>query len=398
MSTSFHLRPVALASSTATMSIAPSLLVAATAVQISADLHLDIGQVGLAVSGFYGATAVTTAALGRLVSRQGPRRSLMAVMTVNAAVLVILGLAQNIWVMAAALLAGGMANGAVHPASNVVLAEGVRGHLGLALGIKQSAMPAAGLAGGLSVPAIALTVGWRWAFAVAALVSCGLVVAAFCHRPDAGPARIHVDTEGVSGAAFPLRLLSLGVCCGAAAGTSLTVLLISGTVASGMLAPGQAGLLAAGCGTLAVLARIGLGRYGDRRPQRDPTVNAVALLFLCCVGGALMATGWPPLFVLGATLAAGLGFGWTGLVHLATMRAHADDPARATGTLMTGFATGSFLGPLVLAQVASQWGYRPVWISVAALALISALALAAVARSGRRSLAQPVVTGHRRGR
>jgi MFS family permease len=388
LSTSFHLRPVALASSTATMSIAPSLLVAATAVQISADLHLDIGQVGLAVSGFYGATAVTTAALGRLVSRQGPRRSLMAVMTVNAAVLVILGLAQNIWVMAAALLAGGVANGAVHPASNVVLAQGVRGHLGLALGIKQSAMPAAGLAGGLAVPAIALTVGWRWAFAVAALVSCGLIIAAFCHRPDAGPARLQVDAEGVSeAAAFPLRLLSVGVCCGAAAGTSLTVLLISGAVASKMLAPGAAGLLAAGCGTVAVLARIGLGWRSDRRPDRDPTVNAFVLLVVCCVGGTLMATGSPVLFVLGATLAAGLGFGWTGLVHLATMRAHAEDPARATGTLMTGFAGGSFLGPLVLAQVASQWGYRPVWVCVAVLAVISAVALAVVTRSGRRSLA-----------
>ena len=175
------------------------------------------------------------------------------------------------------------------------------------------------------------------------------------------------------------------------------MLLISGAVASNMLAPGPAGLLAAGCGTLAVLTRIGLGWFGDVRPERDPTLNAFVLLFVCCLGGALMATGSPALFVLGAALAAGLGFGWTGLVHLATMRAHAEDPARATGTLMTGFASGSFLGPLVLAQVASQWGYRPVWVCVAVLALISAVALAAVTRSARRSLAAPVVTG-RRGR
>ena len=382
----FHPWRVALASSTATMSIAPPLLVAAMAVQISAGLDVNIGQLGLAVSGFYGATAVTTAVLGRVVSRYGARKGLVTVMTVNGTVLVILGLSQTGWTVAAALLIGGVANGAVHPASNAVLAGGVRGHLGLALGIKQSSMPAAGLAGGLAVPAIALTVGWRWAFVMAAIVSFGLIIASLRYRGTPRDNDVHsTEPIGVRKAPPRIRLLSLGVCCGAAAGTSLSILLVDGTVTSNILAPAAAGFLAAGCGALAVLARIGLGWLADRRPDRDPTVNALILLILCAVGGCLMASRTPAAFIVGAALAAGIGFGWTGLVHLTAMRAHGADPARTTGTLMTGFAGGSCLGPLVLAQVATHWGYLPVWISITVLALLSTAVLSAVAHGQRRA-------------
>ena len=52
------------------------------------------------------------------------------------------------------------------PAANLLLARAVPAdRQGLAFGIKQSAIPAAAMLGGLAVPSIALTWGWRWAFA-----------------------------------------------------------------------------------------------------------------------------------------------------------------------------------------------------------------------------------------
>lgn len=357
-------------------------------VQISASLDLSIGHLGLAVSGFYGATATTTAVLGRWVSRYGPRIGLAVVMTVTGTVLAVLALSQSMWSVVAALLIGGVANGASHPASNAVLASGVRGHLGLALGIKQSSMPGAALAGGLAVPLIALTVGWRWAFALAAVVSFGLVIASVNYRPvpssgEPGGARDY-RLRPIAAGVLRLRLLSAGVLCGAAAGTSLSVFLVDGVVTSNVLDPAAAGLLAAGCGAVAVLVRISLGLLADRKPRRDPLVDTLILLAACVAGGAAMTFGPPQAFVAGAVLAAGFGFGWTGLVHLSAMRAFADDPARTTGVLMTGFAGGSCLGPLVLGQVASEWGYRPVWAGITALAALSAAVLAYVARHHRR--------------
>ncbi|MGE0216568.1 MFS transporter [Mycolicibacterium sp.] len=361
------------------MCIAPPLLVAAMAVQISRSLGLNSGALGLAVSGFFAATASSTALLGRVVSRWGVRPALTTAMAVNGVVLVSIALSQSIWQIVVALVVGGIANGAVHPASNVVLAGGVRGHLGLALGIKQSSMPAAALVGGIAVPAVALTVGWRWAFVMAAALSAVLVAVASRYRQpggeDSGPAQAGAD--GPPSVVLRLRLLSAAVCCGAAAGTSLNVFMVDGSVQSHILAPAKAGLLAACCGMLAVLARVGLGWQADRRPDRDPTAPTLTLLATCVVGSVLMSTGHPAAFVVGAVLAAGLGFGWTGLVHLSAMRG-STDTARTTGTLMTGFASGSCLGPLVLGHVAAQWGYRPVWISVTVLGLLAAAMMSAV--------------------
>lgn len=364
------------------MSIAPTLLVAAMAVQISASLGLGSGDLGLAVSSFFAATAATTALLGRVVSRYGARAGLTAVMAVNAAVLLALSISQSIWMVIGALLVGGIANGAVHPASNAVLAAGMRGHLGLALGIKQSSMPAAALAGGLAVPLIALTVGWRWAFVLASMCSIGLMVAALRYRPADPPRAVRAadQSHGSPPPRMRLKLLSAGVCFGAAAGTSVNVFLVDASVQSQILAPAAAGLLAAFCGALAVGVRVGLGRLADRHPDTDATKYSVVLLVVCVMGAGLMATGIPAAFMLGAVLAAGLGFGWTGLVHLSAMRSSTTDAARTTGTLMTGMATGSCLGPLLLGQVAAHWDYRPVWVCAAVLTTAAALMLATVAK------------------
>lgn len=371
------------------MAIAPTLLVAAMAVQISATFGLGSGVLGLAVSGFFGATAATTAVLGRVVARYGARAGMATVMAINCAVLVFLAVSQSIWMIVAGLIVGGVANGAIHPASNLVLAEGVRGHLGLALGIKQSSMPAAALAGGLAVPVIALTVGWRWAFVLAAAVSFCLMIAALRYRPavrDTPTGQQPAEAQTSEAPKLRLKLLSVAVCCAAAGGTSLNVFLVDGGVQSAALAPAAAGLLAACCGALAVAGRTGLGLFADRRLSSNPMYIVLALIAACAVGSALMATGPQWAYVVGAMLAAGVGFGWTGLVHLAAMRAHSDT-ARATGTLMTGFAGGSCLGPLLMGQVSTHWGYRPVWMCISALCLMGAALIVLV---NRHSLRTPI--------
>lgn len=57
-------------------------------------------------------------------------------------------------------------------ASNLTLSRYVPAHrLGLSFGIKQAAIPLATLLAGAAVPAVALTLGWRWAYGIGAVLA-----------------------------------------------------------------------------------------------------------------------------------------------------------------------------------------------------------------------------------
>ena len=71
--------------------------------------------------------------------------------------------------LGAALLVGGLGNAIGQPAGNALVAAQVRPErFGLGFAIKQSGIPLATLLGGLAVPLIALTIGWRFAYVLAA--------------------------------------------------------------------------------------------------------------------------------------------------------------------------------------------------------------------------------------
>src|SRR5205823_1137887 len=73
--------------------------------------------------------------------------------------------------------------------SNLTLARSVPAHrLGLSFGVKQAAIPLATLLAGAAVPAVALTVGWRWAYVIAA----GLAVLALVGAPRAGEPYVRI--------------------------------------------------------------------------------------------------------------------------------------------------------------------------------------------------------------
>ncbi len=77
------------------------------------------------------------------------------------------------------------ANGLGQLASNTVLTEWApEKHRGLLFGAKQASVPLCIMIGGLSVPVVALTLGWRWAFVFgAALVLLALVPLAGLGKP-----------------------------------------------------------------------------------------------------------------------------------------------------------------------------------------------------------------------
>jgi MFS family permease len=138
-------------------------LVGALAVQIRSGLDLSLSGLGLAVSVYYLAAAAAMP-VGRLTEILGGART-MRIAAVGAVICLALvaAVARNLWALAIILAVSGALDAAMQPATNPFLVRRIAtGRRGLAFGVKQAAVPLASLLGGLAVPALGLTIGWRW--------------------------------------------------------------------------------------------------------------------------------------------------------------------------------------------------------------------------------------------
>jgi MFS family permease len=270
----------------------------------------------------------------------------------------------------------GMVNALVQPAANLFLARAMPvTRLGLAFGIKQSAIPAGGLLGGLAVPTIALTVGWRWAFAAASILGFLSAAGVPDEQPEAAPTvgpepeRPTVDAPRRITVAF-----AAGASLAAAAAGVLGAFLVSGAVEVG-LSPGAAGLLAAGGAATSIGMRLLLGVRADRVGGGHLRVVA-AILVLGAGGFALLATGGPVAFVIGTPIAYGLSWAWPGLFNLAMVRHHPRTPAAATGITQTGVYIGAVSGPLLFGVMA-EGGYGGAWIMAGTWSVLAGVLIGA---------------------
>jgi predicted MFS family arabinose efflux permease len=245
----------------------------------------------------------------------------------------------------------------------------------VAFGIKQSAMPAAGLLGGLAVPSIALTIGWRWAFVAGAAVAA----VAATRIPDEQPqarAPFTVDPTLPTEDA-PRRItvaFAIGAAFAAGAAGVLGAFLVSGAVDVGM-ADSNAGLLAAAGGAVSVATRLVLGVRADRRGTGH--LRVVAWMLVAGAGGfALLSLGGVTAFMVGTPIAFGLSWAWPGLFNLAMVRHHPRAPAAATGITQTGVYVGAVSGPLVFGLVAEN-GYGGAWILAGTWSVIAGVLIGA---------------------
>lgn len=366
-------RTLAAAAAVATAGVLPAFLTGAVAVQVGDDLGFDAAGLGAAIAVHWVAAAVSSTRAGRLAERLGDRRAmrLAAVLSAVALAAVAVG-ARSYGLFVAFLAIGGVGNALAQPAANLFLAGHVPpGRLGLAFGVKQSAIPLATLLGGLAVPAIAIPFGWRWAFGLGALLSALLAVvdpgrAGGGHRPKRssdGPA----DTGR-----RPLLLMALGVGLGASAAGPLGTFLVSGAVDAG-LSEGSAGLLSSLCSVVGLVTRFTSGLRADRRGGAH--LRAVArMLGVGALTYPLLASGRPGLVILGAPIAFSLAWGWPGLFQLAIVRANPTHPGAATGTTQTGTYIGAVLGPLAFGAVADR-SYALAWLGAGVVSALAAVAV-----------------------
>ena len=369
-----------LAVSVATIGVLPSFLTGGLAVQIRDELGFGASALGLAVALFFVVSSLSSALAGRVVERVGSHAAMRSSSIVGALTLLAVAIfAGSWWGLVACFILGGMGNAIAQPATNLMLTREVpAGRQGLAFGIKQAAIPVATLLAGLAVPVLAVTVGWRWAFAGAALIA--LTVSLLVPREgDGAPSRVKEARAGDAPLA-PLILLAVGIGLGSTAATPLGAFVVSSAVSVG-IEVGAAGLLLALGSGVGIVVRVVAGHLADSMASGRLRLVA-AMLVLGTAGFAMLASGSPGLFVVGVVLAFGAGWGWPGLFNFAIVKSNPKAPAAATGITQTGASGGAALGPLLFGYTVESTSFGTAWLGTAAVALLSAVAILA----GRRML------------
>jgi MFS family permease len=249
------------------------------------------------------------------------------------------------------------------------------------------------------VPAVALTLGWRWAFGIAAAAALGALAlvppdgrrlgratgtgtppeARTGSQPEA---RTGGQPEARTGgqpevrnrperATRALVVIGLAVALASAAAGSLGTFLVDSAVTRG-LAPGTAGLALTLGSVVCVSARITGGWLADRLGAHGDVAAVAGLLAVGSVGLALLAVDG--MVALAAGVLLGFGFGWAfpGLVNVAVVQLHPHAPAAATSITQTGVYAGGCAGPLAFGAVAAGPGYPTAWLGAAAAMLLAA--------------------------
>jgi MFS family permease len=364
------------------LTVMPAFLLGAMSLEIDKDLDLGPGAIGIAVSVMFTVSATASKWLGGFVQNFGSQRAMALAGSVSGTALLLCGMANGMLWLVGALIVAGLANALAHPAINSTIADSLPvNRQGLAFGIKQSSVPAATLLCSAAVPAVALVSGWRSAFWVVGAFAFGSVIASpRGPTPSLTPSR-HAQLnagwaphrEDLSGP--EMRFIALIAGAGMAAATSLGVFLLATGVKSGVSTT-SAALTAGLCSALCIACRVGLGWWLDRGGIRDGYVLIAGLLLAGSVGYLLLSIPGPWAFIVGAVVAYGLGWSWTGILQASIVADNRHSVASATGKLMSGTSLGAALGPLTFGLIASASSFSWAWGVAAVFSLVAGLSLA----------------------
>ena len=391
-STRLGSRTVVGASASTALSAIPPFLLGSLMPFLRDELALDTTRLGFVIALYWTASTLSAVPGGRLAEAIGAKRAIVLANSLTALGLIVVGGFSRSWIhVVPAMVVAGCANGMLHPAGNLAVMRGVRLHRrGAAFGIKQSAAPVATLLAGLAIPALALTAGWRWAFLAAALPLP--VIAAILPRdhPRGAPrSRGHRPSRGAPQRAQRdpgLVRLSAAAALGFGAATTLGAFLADSVVSTGG-APETAAVALMVASLACVTVRLLIGWYTDR--TAEPSLAVVAGLLAAGAVGfvVLVMATTPPLWVAGAALGLGAGWGWPGLLYHVVAIAHPDAPAAATAVTTTGNAAGAALGPVIFGLVAARVSFTAAWSTSAAMLVVAALLVIGMHRAREQSIA-----------
>jgi sugar phosphate permease len=285
-------------------------------------------------------------------------------------------------------VAGMLGSSAVAASGRAVFGWFPRGERGLALGLRQTAVPAGAAAGSFSLPPLAAAAGLDAALyaLAAAMLLAALVVLAWLRDPPvresaAPPAPDAVRDPRIwrlSAASSLMIVGQIGV-------TSLLVLYLHDQQG---WSPQAAALALGGLQVSAAVARIAAGRWSDLRDERIEPFRRLAmaagvlLLAAAALTAAPAAVGVPVLIAGGVAAMSWNGLSFTAAAEISGRR----QAGTAMGIQNTSMRLVAAAVPVGLGALAATWSWQ------AAFVVMGATPLAA------RALLQPLVADERRRR
>lgn len=290
--------------------------------ELRTSLHLSLGQTGLLISGSLVGSLVTLIPWGLATDRAGERLVLFVGLVGCGAALVAASRTQHFWPLLAALsIAGGVGASVQSASGRAVMHWFAPSQRGLALGLRQTAIPLSGFVVSLGLPPIVHAYGVRGGFATLGIACvAGAVVGGLVLREG-----LQEAAPSASGDLSPLRnsrlwQLSVGSALVLApqlcVGGFMVVFLherrgLSTTHAAAVLAATQA---------LAVGGRIAAGRWSDVRASRVEPLRRIALAAGVFVIGTALLVGAPLVALIPVLIAAGvLAMSWNSLSFAAAV-------------------------------------------------------------------------------
>ncbi|HWX03476.1 MFS transporter [Collimonas sp.] len=372
-----------------------------TAVLIRSSYHLSNSELGL-VLGLMGlGIAISELPWGLLTDRWGDRPVLLTGLAATAAALALMALfvapvaghIPALPLLAAGLLLVGLLGGSVNGSSGrAVMTWFGESERGMAMSIRQTAVPLGGAAGALILPALAAHLGFAAVYGVLALFC--LVTLFFTwlwlHEPAAAPANKttgHVAKAAIAGPA-PLknrRLWSIVAAIGILCAPQFAILSFGTVFLHDFTHAGIAAITAA-MATLqggAMIMRVWSGRWTDRNRNRREYLRfctiSVAVAFAALAAMVTLAGQLPAvtplmgtlllamLVITGISVSAWHGVAYTELATIAGAR----NAGTALGMANTSVFVMCFLTPLALPHILALASWSGVWLLGSVLALVA---------------------------
>jgi sugar phosphate permease len=308
---------------------------------------LTLGETGVVLAAIGIGMLFTLLPWGLVADRVDERWVIATGLTGAAALLAVASTTHGFGTITGALVGVGALGASVNAASGrAIMAWFPASELGLALGIRQTAIPIGGAVGASLLPVLASAGGTRLAFLflAGATVTGAAVAAGFVRGGQGGD---EPELGDVFGPLHDPHMWLLGT----GAGLFLTAQIgITGFVVLFLhehrhVSTHAAAALLAVINVLAIAARIGSGRISDRLGSRLRPLRTIGIALAVSTGGVAAATDAPlallvPLFVVGGVLS----MSWNGLAYAAA--------AETAGSARTGAALGfqqTLLGLVVAA-------------------------------------------------
>jgi sugar phosphate permease len=342
----------------------------AIAPAIRRDFGLTLTQTGVVLAASFLGSLPTLLVWGLIADRIGERLVMAIGLACASAALVWAGSASSFAALVLALaVAGGVAAGVNSATGRAVMAWFRQDERGLALGIRQMAVPLGGAIGAVALPLLEQNLSLRAAFiglACASLV--GAIVSLVFIRVE--------PSEDHSALARPLRDRRVWLICMGSTFFVTTQLSLLGFFVLFLhdhrgVSTTAAAIALAITQVLGGISRIALGRWSDRLRMRIAPLRWVGLGIAVSVGVLtvlLDASAW--LVVPALVVAATFGLSWNGLSFTAT--AEAAGRARsgaAIGLQQTFLAAGGLIAPIAFGAIVHNTSWRVAF----ALAAVSPL-------------------------